>query len=411
MGNQMREKGKMDRQTVLELGAFLSGWLRSALLDRTPAEKPDGFDFDCLYEFSKFHGVANLAFYSVVKLSVKPEPQLYAKWQKQCLTNAAKVENQLSERDRIIGAITAAGIDLLPLKGCRLIEMYPQPDYRMMADLDMLIDETKAGKVREIMVGLGYNVEKFGDYHDDTYTKPPYLEVEIHRHIANFDVGKSASELEKRMHTYTEGIWDRVIKVPDHPHLYELSVTEYFIEMVLHFANHALISGGSGIRSIMDFSVFLSKYRNQVDFEECDRVMAEIGLTDFLNLTLRLTDVWFGDGRCADGMDEELSSFAYTVCISGTYGTADLAYENKIKAKMEEGGDRKTAKRRYLWARLFPPRYRMLYSFPILKKVPILLPFCWIIRLIGALICKRDKVGREIDQIRTDKTDKDKEEK
>ncbi|MGM9637562.1 MAG: nucleotidyltransferase family protein [Eubacteriales bacterium] len=408
MDNQTLKFGEMDRQTVLELGTFLSGWLRSALLDRTPEEKPDRFTFECLYEFSKFHGVANLAFYSVVKLSDKPEAQLYAKWQKQCLTNAVKVENQLAERDRIIGVITSAGIDLLPLKGCRLIEMYPQPDYRMMADLDMLIDETQAAKVREIMVGLGYTVERFGTYHDDAYTKPPYVEVEIHRHIASFDVGKSASELEQKMFDYTEGIWDRVIKVPDHPHLYELSVTEYFIEMVLHFAKHALISGGSGIRSIMDFAVFLSKYRDQVDFEECSRVMEKIGLTDFLNLTLRLTDVWFGKGADTDSMDEELSTFAYTICISGTYGTSELEYENTIRAKIEKGGNRKTAKRCYIWTRIFPPCYKMQYSFPILCKLPILLPFCWIIRLVKAVICKRDKVGYEINRLREEKDKREK---
>lgn len=403
MDNQMSENGKMDRQTVLELGAFLSGWLRSALRDERPEELPDKFDFDLLYRFSKFHGVANLTFYSVAKLDRKPDPLLYAKWQKQCLTNAAKVANQLAERDKIIEALTAAGIDLLPMKGCRLIEMYPQPDHRMMADLDMLIDETKADQVRKIMVDLGYTVKKFGDYHNDIYTKPPYLEVEMHRHIANFDIGKRGSELERKMNAYTEGIRDRVIALPDHPHLYELSLTEYFIEMVLHFANHALIAGGSGIRSIMDFAVFLSKYRDQVDFDECGRVMSEIGLTGFLDLTLRLTDAWFGNGTSADGMDEELSAFAYTVCISGTFGTADLAYENKIKIRMEGEDDRKSAKRRYLMARIFPPRYRMEYSFPILKKAPILLPFCWIIRLVGAVFVKREKVGSEIRRFRSDK--------
>lgn len=402
MDNQTQETGKMDRQTVLKMGTFLVGWLRSALSDGIPEEKNEDFDFDTLYRFSKFHGVANLTFYSVAKLSVKPESSLYTKWQKQCLINAAKVENQLAERDRIIEAITSAGIDLLPMKGCRLIEMYPRPDYRMMADLDLLIDETKADRVREIMVGLGYTVRRFGTYHDDAYTKPPYMEVEIHRHIASFDVGRCASELEQKMFAYTEGIWDRVRKVPHRPHLYELSITEYFIEMVLHFAKHALISGGSGIRSIMDFAVFLSKYRDQVDFTECSRVMESVGLTDFLNLTLRLVDVWFGDGSDAD-MDEKLSEFAYTVCISGIFGTNDLKYENTIRANMEKSGDRKSAKRSYLRTRLFPPLHLMLYSFPILGKLPILLPFCWVVRLVRAAICKRDKVGHEIHQLRADK--------
>lgn len=380
--------------------ALLVNWLSAALSDGTPMELPEGMDFEAVYRLSIFHGLSNLAFYSVTKLQRKPDPGLYAEWQRQCLTNAAKIENQLRQRDRIIERLTAAGIDLLPMKGCRLVELYPRPDYRMMTDLDMLIPPEKAEQVRDLMVGMGYRVEKFGNFHNDAYLLPPYVAVEMHRNVGE-EIGKDSTDLERAIFGYSESIRERMLPVEGRPHLYRLDDTEFYIEMILHFAKHALISAGSGIRSVMDVHVCLSACGDRLDRARIDAVMAELRLTDFLRLAETLADAWFGGSdeaavRQTFEGDGELAEFARALLTSGLFGTRER--KNRLRmAQIGRDGNRKSVKRRFFLYRAFPPLRLMKIRYKILWKLPILLPFCWMIRLIDALLFRRDAVRTDLD--------------
>lgn len=44
----------------------------------------------------------------------------------------------------------------------------------------------------------------------------------------------------------------------------------------------------------------------------------------------------------------------------------------------------------------FPPLNKMLYTFPFLKKVPWLLPFCWIARWFYAIFTKPKNVVTKV---------------
>lgn len=397
-----------------ELADVLIGWLRAALHEEQPDEKPDTVTFGELYRFARFHGVDALAFYSVARLQNKPEPSLFAEWRRRCLQNVVKVENQRAERDRLIEEITAAGIDLMPLKGCRLIEYYPRPEYRMMADLDFLFDGARAEELRDLMVRLGYTVEDFGGFHHDIYRKAPYVEVEMHRHIANIPQNADKTALRRRMYDYTEKIWERVRPTEDNPHHYEMDATEYYIEMLLHFAKHILIAEGSGIRSIMDFAVYLSSEEAKaIDRAVVDRVMDELGLSRFRDLTEQLARRWFDLGSIDDRGGSEPSAsdsailasedtFADAIIRSGTYGTT----ERQLEARMEQyAGDRGSSpsgavRRRYLLRRIFPPLHLMSERYHVLRKAAFLLPIFWIVRLVQVLLFSRDRVRREARSLR-----------
>ncbi|MEW5944823.1 MAG: nucleotidyltransferase family protein [bacterium] len=59
----------------------------------------------------------------------------------------------------LIAAAADAGVTLVPVKGMHLIPLYYEPDERPMRDVDFLIRESDAGRVKELMESRGLRLE------------------------------------------------------------------------------------------------------------------------------------------------------------------------------------------------------------------------------------------------------------
>ncbi len=347
--------------------------LESVLNQTTLKEKPEDITFDQIYGFSHFHCIEAMTFYGISRLKSKPDSILYKKWEKERDKNILKCLTQQTERDKVIKALTANGIRSLPLKGCLLQEMYPQPDYRQMADLDILIDGKKASEARKLLEDMGYVCDSFQKGHHDSYSKLPFMEIEIHR--------KLLPETNEN-HRYYENVWDKAVKDEDNPFLFHFSWTDYYIFLLLHFAKH-YFNGGSGIRNIMDMHIFLSKHEADLDKGYLEKELEKLGIAGFRNTAEHLAAVWF-KGEKPDERTQEMASYVFS---SGIYGTLKNSITNSVN---------KTSKTRYILQRTFMPFDMMASMHPILRKIPILLPFFWIARLIRAAFTKRKRISQEI---------------
>ena len=67
----------------------------------------------------------------------------------------------------------------------------------------------------------------------------------------------------------------------------------------------------------------------------------------------------------------------------GTYGTMNNYIRNQIEKRGRIG---------YLLSRTFPPLRSMKMLYPVLERMPFLLPLCWVLRLAEAVIRKPRKV-------------------
>ena len=79
---------------------------------------------------------------------------------------------------------------------------------------------------------------------------------------------------------------------------------------------------------------------------------------------------------------------------SGLHGNTLTRVEGALEKEKEKGSG--NIKFRYVLKRMFLPLSSMKTIFPVLKKLPFLLPFCWIIRLVSAVFKKGKKVKTEI---------------
>ena len=109
--------------------------------------------------------------------------------------------------------------------------------------------------------------------------------------------------------------------------------------------------------------------------------LEEVGLTVFSKRLDALSEVWFGSDE-ADESIEELSDY---VLLSGVFGNKINHYMGGILR-----GDYSDKKSSFILSRLFPPRAKIQDRYPVLKKIPFLLPIFWVIRIISAIFSKKD---------------------
>lgn len=152
-------------------------------------------------------------------------------------------------RRRVVGALVAAGIPALLLKGAALVEtVYPDPAQREMLDLDVLIPKAQIAEASRALAPLGYRPSPT----DDDRSGRPSTQLEPDAHHAPALVGREqlvAVELHHHLTIPGEGtrfeidqIWDRARRSPRGPHLIP-SPEDLLLHVSLHFTRNRL--GGS----------------------------------------------------------------------------------------------------------------------------------------------------------------------
>ena len=94
-----------------------------------------------------------------------------------------------------------------------------------------------------------------------------------------------------------------------------------------------------------------------------------------------LSDFWFADA----GADEDVEKMAEYIMMSGVYGNQTNYYLGGILR-----GAYSEKKSSFILSRLFPSRAAAQDRYPVLKKLPFLLPFIWVVRIISALFSEKD---------------------
>lgn len=354
-----------------ELTGYLIHLLDCGLKGKKPEEKPEGISFEQIFDLACKHSVANLAYYGIEKLERQPEETLCKQWKEVRDKAIVKGITQLYERDLIVERLTAAGIDICPLKGCLLKEMYPQQDMRTMSDLDILMEPGKAEAVENILKSLGYKMKL--EYHSghDVYNKEPVMDVEMHHVLMDLEA------VEETYLKYYENPWKCLKADKENPHLYRMNWDDYYVYLIAHLAKHCQL-GGTGIRSIMDIHVFLQCHGTDLNQDYLKEELQKMGLLELKQRCESLAEVWFGAGEPKKAF-EELTEY---IVRSGTYGNTQRTVMHMVEKGVTESGD---SRLRYLLHRLFPSKEKMQRKYRSLKKYPFLLPLCWGLRLIRCL--------------------------
>ena len=287
-----------------------------------------------------------------------------------------------AERGNITKRLEAEHIWYMPLKGALLKDWYPKLGMRQMSDNDILCDSEKRADVKEIMLELGFTCQHYGKFNDDEYFKQPVSNFEMHYELfTNAAVGK--------LHDYYDDVKTRLIRDDNKEYGYRFTDEDYYIYLTAHEFKH-YYEGGTGVRSLIDAYVYLSKFRDSLDWNYISEELRKLEMFDYEHKSRELAMKLFEMKQLTPEEDELLDYYI----MSGTYGNV----ENRVKNEMElHGGGSKFGFVRF---RLFPPLSFLEESVPWVRKSRLLIPAAYIFRLFRASTSSRKAVSSELKQLK-----------
>lgn len=286
-----------------------------------------------------------------------------------------------AEREKICGFLEQNGIWYIPLKGVILKEFYPNIGMRQMSDNDILFDAYYRSDVSSFMKKRGYHFKGDNGAHCDEWLKEPVYNFEMHLNL----FVKSREDF----YHYYKNVKERLVKANGKKYEYRFLDEDFYIYMTAHAYKH-YSAGGTGLRSLLDYYVYLKQKEKQLDWNYIIRELEKLKISEF-EMQIRETaqKAFLPDSELSE-TEQEILSF---MLFSGTYGTQTNVIKSRIR-KMNVKN-----RKSYLLKRLFPDIEFYRTYYPTAAKYPFLIPFAWCHRIIRGLTVRRKNFKKELSTI------------
>lgn len=276
--------------------------LLTALASVLRGEFPDVRNLAKTVPLAKKHSVLNMLAEPLLKSDLTPLQRqklmtYYAEYVSQQESLAAGAEE-------LFAALEKQHVPYMPLKGYYMKRLYPSPLLRSSCDLDVLFPPERTAEVKRILAELGFNLVSAGDNH--MMHSRGNVTVEMHYFLGEVPACPD----------YYKNVFSKLVHV--NGELYKFTDEDFYIFMIAHICKH-FKSGGTGIRSVMDIYVYLTK-KTELDIAYIDDELKKLKLSVFEEKMRRLAFCWFG-GQTAEGL-EKAENF---ILGSGVYGTTENA--------------------------------------------------------------------------------------
>lgn len=315
-------------------------------------------------KLAKKHDLAHVVSRFIYQNNIEVDSDLKAKLVKEELTSVYRHERMKFAFDEICGAFDEIKISYLPLKGSVLRPYYPYESMRTSCDIDILIHESDLKSAITCLENKGYTCGE-REYHDVSLYSPSKIHLELH-----FNIQENMDSLD----TVLKDAWNYATLSQGSRYDFK---TEFFVfHMYAHMAYHFL-SGGCGIRSLLD--IWVMEHKMNANYSHAEKLLKKAGIYKFAVEMSSISNKCFS----LNERDEFSDLILKYIFSGGVYGCA----ENNMAVHKS----RKTSSFGYLIKKVFLPYKAMAMIYPVLRKVPILLPFCWVIRCFSALFKGKTK--------------------
>ncbi|MBR5311856.1 MAG: nucleotidyltransferase family protein [Clostridia bacterium] len=311
-----------------------------------------------VYYLAKKHDLAHLISNFVYRNEIEIAPEFRQKLQLEEFMAAYRYEQTEYTFKEICSAFDEAKIPYIPLKGSVIRPYYPCGNMRTSCDIDILIYEDDLETAINCLKAIEYCCGE-QNYRDVSLYSPNQIHLELH-----FNIQENKDNLDAVL----KDVWEYAVLANNFQ--YRLSEAFFVFHIFAHMTYHFL-SGGCGIRSLLD--IWVMEHKMGITYTCAKDLLTRAGIYQFAAEISKLAD------RCFTLSDRDTFSDPILDYIfqGGVYGSI----ENHIAAKKSKYKTR-TA---YALNRLFLPYKSMMDVYPFLKKAPFLLPFCWTARWIKAV--------------------------
>ncbi len=358
---------------IMKTKEYFLKMIAAILCEQSVPLCPDDVDLSQLCKLASKNAVQGFLYLAIKSGSVTVSASTESSFKQVYMTNLMRDVTQSEERENIRKHFSEANIDFMFLKGSHLKELYTAPEIRYMVDMDILVPSKDLEKGQKIL--LSQNFEQImNNGKDIVFGKKPFLTIELHQMLFVEDYF---------MHDYFTDAWKRAEKVSEHE--YKMSTNNLYVYVLAHLAEHYL-EAGSCFRPMMDLFLMERKLSENLDFNYINKQFKEIGIDRFAEKVRNLYNCMFSDGE----YDDDLKTMENYIVLGAPVKNADEAARVAVT--------KKSRKKRLIEA-IFPSLRHMKLRYSILKKLPILLPLFWIVRIFEFIFTNKENSKNKFNKI------------
>lgn len=353
-------------------------------LGRETAVQVDGLcaqDWLDLHKLAAAHKLGAVACETLWKTSgfCGGDRQLASAWQKETILQAVAQSGRTQRLLRLVRRLESGGVPYAVVKGAVCRELYTRPDLRISGDEDILIAAEDFSRCSELFRQDGMAA---ADANEGAVThwidRGTGLHVELHTEL--FSSRRSADRLLNDCFSRQLG---QTVAVPAAGGtLRTLAPTYHFLFLVCHALKH-FISGGFGIRTLCDIVTFGERYGGEIDRQTVYSHLEQVGGRVFLDQLLSIGQEYLECDLTGSGWTlsapPDAGEMLEDILDAGIYGQSSMSRRHSgalVLRAAEEGQSRPS-----LLRAVFPPREQLVGRYPVLRRVPVLLPALWVHRL------------------------------
>ncbi|MDR0831361.1 MAG: nucleotidyltransferase family protein [Bacillales bacterium] len=173
--------------------------------------------------------------------------------------------------DEVIEAFNKANLDMVVLKGQVLKDYYPNPNHRLMGDIDFMVKPQYYEKATKVLESIGFAIEK--NFEIELNATKNGILFELHEALGPFE------------YPYLLDYEKHLIKYKDYEKVYQLDPLYNFLQNLGHLYFH-VSRGGIGLKYVIDFYYLFE--RNQDIFMEIIQICKKNNLYNFFLLLLKV---------------------------------------------------------------------------------------------------------------------------
>lgn len=322
-------------------------------------ETVEDIDFDKVEDLAVNHVCLSLAYDGAVKAGLTP-PE---KWKRHIMFVISNNFKNMNVQAKMTALLDKNNIKYAILKGITVSKNYPEPTYRPLGDVDILVDECNYEKAIECLTEGEKLIEESLRHKFHYHFTHKGVNVEVHKHMTEY----TNDEYGDFLNQYLKNALERTVK--GEYDIFEFSMLEEKYQMVSlvlhtqrHFAEHK-----TTLRMLCDFAMYAKTIDEKKWTEEVYPALKMLGLTKFSSALVKMCEKYFGTEflykveNVEDSVIEELLEEVLNDGVNEVYiSTEKVGVCNKLKGIWNAIGS--NAKK----------------QFKVLDKHPYLLPLFYV---------------------------------
>lgn len=245
-----------------------------------------------LYKLIIEQGMGSILFPVIDSLpdASKPNHLLYDQWKKRLFFTAVEQLRRTQCLKRIIDVLNSAHLPFIVIKGPAIARFYHRPEYRIMGDLDILVEDKYIQLAQQTIDSMGYTLiknEKNHPFHFEYYKQ---MDLPIELHYSLYSPGllgkKKTDDLYDHIWRHRKSISFNSIE------FFVMTEEDELINQILHYVRH-MIHQGAKMKNIYDMALIIQHCGKELDWIYIRSEMENLQILKFATVIFTICNTFF----------------------------------------------------------------------------------------------------------------------